>query len=148
MTPEAMAEQLPNYRRIELWAALAALMFLVLIIETIRRHRLKERYSLLWFATIIAVIVLTVRREWLDEISYGLGIHHAPSALLLIWVGFMMLMLFHFSTVISRLLNDRNALAQRVGILDARYRLLKRQLSELRAEASATDDGSEPDEDT
>ena len=80
--PDSAIAQLPNYRRIELWVAVGAILFLFVVVETVRRRRLKERYSLLWFATIIGVTVLTVQRPWLDEFSYALGIHHAPVFLL------------------------------------------------------------------
>ena len=126
--------QLPNYRRIEVWVAVGALVFMLLLIEAIRRRRLKERYALLWVLTVIVVVVLTLKREWLDGMSFALGIHHAPSALLLVLVGFAMVMLFHFSTVLSRLLDDRNKLAQQVGILDARCRALALEVAALHDE--------------
>ena len=144
MSPDVAASQLPNYRRIEVWAAVAVLVFLFVLVESIRRHRLKERYSLLWFATLIGIGVLTVKREWLESLSHGLGIYHAPSALLLVLIGFMMLILFHFSTVISRLLSDRTALAQRVGLLDARYRALERQLAAMQVASADPEPAPRP----
>ena len=134
MTPEDVVSQLPNQRRIEVWVAVGALMFLLLLIEAIRRRRLKERYALLWVLTVIVVGVLTVKRGWLEGMSFALGIHHTPSALLLVLVGFAMVILFHFSTVLSRLLDDRNTLAQQVGILDARCRALTIEVAALRDE--------------
>jgi len=139
VTPEDVARQLPNYRRIEVWVAIGALVFLLLLAEAIRRRRLKERYALLWVPTVIVVVVLTVKREWLESMSFGLGIYHAPSALLLVLVGFAMVSLFHFSMVLSRLLDDRNTLAQQLGILDARCRALGVEVAALR-------DGREPAE--
>ncbi len=131
MTADDVASQLPNYRRIEIWVAVGAVLFLLVLIEAIRRRRLKERYALLWFPTAVVVIILTVKREWLEGLSYTLGIHHAPSALLLVLVGFAMLILFHFSTVLSGLLDDRTALAQRVALLDARCRALQQEVAKL-----------------
>ncbi len=148
MTPEDAVSQLPNYRRIETWVAVGALVFIVLLVEAIRRRRLKERYALLWFPAVAAVIILTLRREWLEGVSFTLGIHHAPSALLLVLVGFVMLILFHFSTVLSGLLDDRNVLAQRVGILDARCRALKLEVAEMRAVGAPPEGGSEEEDPT
>ncbi len=133
MTPEDAVSQLPNYRRIEIWVAVGAILFIVLLIEAIRRRRLKERYALLWFPLVAAVIVLTVKRDWLEALSFTLGVHHVPSALLLVLVGLVMVILFHFSTVVSGLLDDRNVLAQRLGILDARCQALKLEVADLRA---------------
>ena len=144
MNPENVVSQLPNYRRIEVWVGIGAAVFVLLLIEAIRRRRLKERYALLWFLTVIVVGVLTVERQWLEGMSFTLGIHHTPSALLLVLMGFAMVILFHFSTVLSRLLDDRTRLAQQVGLLDARCRALTTEVAALREErgpAQAKDDG-------
>jgi len=139
VSADDLASQLPNFRRIEIWVAVGAVLFLLVLVEAIRRRRLKERYALLWFPTAVVVIILTVKREWLEELSFTLGIHHAPSALLLVLVGFAMLILFHFSTVLSRLLDDRTALAQRIGLLDARCRALQLEVTRLRTGEGGTD---------
>jgi hypothetical protein len=144
VTPELAAADLPNHRWIEIWVAIAALVFLAVLVESIRRHRLKERYSLLWFASLIGIGLLTAKREWLEALSYALGIHHTPSALLLVLSGVMMVILFHFSTVISRLLADRNALAQRVGLLDARFRALERELAASRDAGGPSEPAPKP----
>lgn len=129
MPPDASIA--PNYQRIELWAAIFAVGFFAVLIEAIRRNRLKERYSLLWFAATLGVGVLIIKRDWLEAVAFGLGIHYPPNALFLIAVGFMAAILFHFSTVVSGLLNERTALAQRVGILDAELSVLRRELEAL-----------------
>ena len=37
------------------------------IIELVRRDRLKERYSFLWFITAGVLILFTLRRDWLEN---------------------------------------------------------------------------------
>lgn len=143
MTPDDVVRQLPNYRRIEIWVAAGALLFLLVLLEAMRRRRLKERYSLLWFVAVVLVFVLTVKREWLDGMSFVLGIHHAPSALLLVLLGVAMAMLFHFSLVLSQLLDDRKTLSQQVGMLDARCRALSAELAALRGACADPDDGAD-----
>lgn len=143
MTPEEAASQLPNYRRIELWVAIGVVVFLGMLIEAIRRRRLKERYALLWFPLVIAIIVFTVKREWLEGFSFALGVHHAPSALLLALMGLALVILFHYSLVLSQLLDDRTAMAQRIGLLDARCRALELEVQRQRGgeEEPAAPDG-------
>ena len=45
------------------------------------------------------------------------GVAYAPSALFLVALGFILLLLLHFSLVISRLSDQNKVLAQRLGLL-------------------------------
>lgn len=119
----------PEYQyRIELWAILGCVVLFASIIELVRRNRLKERYSFLWFLTALVLLVFTVRRDWLDVLARMVGVYYPPTALFLLLVFFMLLILVHFSMVISRLLNDKQAMVQQLGILDARVRQMEREL--------------------
>jgi hypothetical protein len=128
----------PEYRgRIELWAILGCVLLFGALIELVRRHRLKERYSFLWFLTAGVLLVFTLRRDWLEDLAKLVGIYYPPTALFLLLVFFMLLILIHFSTVISRLLDTNHNLVQSVGLLESRLRELERR-----------EKGSSPAEDT
>jgi hypothetical protein len=117
---------LPDYRlRIEFWAILGCSLLYGVIIELVRRNRLKERYSFLWFVTSTVLLVFILKRQWLDTLARTLGVYYPPTALFLLLVFFMMMILIHFSTVVSRLLNDKQSLVQELGVLDARVRELE-----------------------
>lgn len=115
-----------DYRfRIEFWAITGCVLLVGAVTELVRRNRLKERYSFLWFATAGVMIAFTLRRDWLEEFAGMMGVYYPPTALFLLLVFFMMLILIHFSTEISRLLADRQSLVQSVGMLEARVRELE-----------------------
>jgi len=121
---------IPEYRlRIELWATFGCVILLVAVIELVRRNRMKERYSFLWLATAGVLIVFALRRAWLEDLARLVGIYYPPTALLLILVFFMLLMLIHFSTVISKLISDKQSVVQSLGILEARVRELENEKS-------------------
>lgn len=125
-SPFANVPVIADYRfRIEFWAILGCVVLFVTLIELVRRHRLKERYSFLWFVTASVLLVFTLKRSWLEDLARMVGIYYPPTALFLLLVFFMLLILIHFSTVISRLLNDKQVLVQSVGILEARVRDLE-----------------------
>jgi hypothetical protein len=125
-SPFAQVAALPDYRfRIEFWAVLGCILLLISLIELVRRHRLKERYSFLWFATAGVLLVFSLRRDWLEDLAHLVGVYYPPTALFLLLVFFMLLILVHFSTVISSLLSEKQTLSQQVGILDARVRALE-----------------------
>jgi hypothetical protein len=90
---------------------------LVLVIELVRRGRLKERYSLLWLLASIVMLVFAFSRGLLETASHLLGILYPPSFLFLIAFFFLLLITLHFSTVISRLSEQNKRLAQEIALL-------------------------------
>jgi hypothetical protein len=88
-----------------------------LVIELIRRGRLKERYSLLWLFASGILLVLSSSRSMLELISRLLGIFYAPSFLFLLAFLFLLLITLHFSVVISGLSEKNKRLAQELALL-------------------------------
>jgi hypothetical protein len=105
--------------RIEVVAVAACLGLMLLVFELVRRHEIKEKYSFLWFLTGASLIMLAVKRDWLAGLSRLIGVYYPPSALFLVLSFFMIVMLVHFSMVISKLLTQNQKLAQKVALLEA-----------------------------
>jgi len=87
------------------------------ILELVRRRRLMERYALLWLACALMLLGLSIWRDGLEIFARAVGVAYAPSALFLVALGFILLLLLHFSLVISRLADQTKVLAQRLGLL-------------------------------
>lgn len=92
----------------------------VVIIELIRRNRLKERYSLIWLAASVILILFSVWRGLLHSISLAIGVYYPPSFLFLVAIFFLLLLLLHFSVILSSLSESNKRLAQEIGILKER----------------------------
>jgi hypothetical protein len=90
---------------------------LIVVVELIRRGRLKERYSLLWLLAGSVLLVLSASRDLLEYISRFVGIFYAPSFLFLIAFLFLLLITLHFSVVISGLSEKNKKLAQELALL-------------------------------
>jgi hypothetical protein len=105
--------------RLSVVAALASLALLVVIFELIRRRRLRERYALLWLFTGGVMLGLSLWRDGVDTIAGAVGIHYPPSALFVLASLFMLVLLIHLSSVVSRLSDENTALAQRLALLEA-----------------------------
>ncbi|MBI3556347.1 MAG: DUF2304 domain-containing protein [Deltaproteobacteria bacterium] len=82
-------------------------------------HQIKEKYSFLWFITCISLLALTLKRAWLTHLAAALGVYYPPTALFLVLSFFMIVMLVHFSMVVSKLLTQNQKLAQKVALLEA-----------------------------
>ena len=103
--------------KVQIFAILLSSGLFGVVFELVRRRRLMERYALLWLIASSVLLALAVWRDLLEVIASALGIVYAPSALFVIAFGFILLILLHFSLVISRLADQNKILAQRVGML-------------------------------
>ena len=103
--------------RIDLVAVVASALLLGYIIESVRRRRLREEYSILWLATATVLLLLSLVRPALDIIAHALGIAAPVNALFVVGFAFTTIILLHFSTVISRLSRENRELAQRYALL-------------------------------
>lgn len=90
---------------------------LIVVVELIRRGRLKEKYSLLWLFAGAILLFLSASRGALEFIASLLGIFYPPSFLFLIAFLFLLLITLHFSVVISGLSEKNKKLAQELALL-------------------------------
>lgn len=108
--------------RVSVVAAIAALILLVVIFELIRSRRLHERYAILWLVTGTIILVLAVWRDALGKLAETVGIAYPPSALFALAALFILIVLLHYSTVISKLADQNRILAQRLALLESQVR--------------------------
>jgi len=111
--------------RLQIVSIGATLALFVLVFELVRRRRLMERYALLWLFSTVVLLGLAVWKDLLEQVASAIGIFYAPSALFVVAFGFILVILLHFSLVISRLADQTKVLAQRVGLLQQRLDLVE-----------------------
>jgi hypothetical protein len=114
---------------VQLFAALASVVLLGIVIELIRSRKLRERYALLWLATAGVILFFAVWRSGLHNLSKALGVAYPPNALFVLAMLFVLVLLLHFSTVISKLSDRSTTLTQRLALLEERLRELEDQPS-------------------
>ncbi|MEK6795008.1 MAG: DUF2304 family protein [Spirochaetota bacterium] len=106
-----------HIERIQYISIAASAVFLLFVIELIRRKRIKEAYGILWLAAGVFFAVLSFWRRGLEQISFAVGIAYPPAALLLFLVAALLLILIQFSIVISKLSSENKKLAQEIALL-------------------------------
>jgi hypothetical protein len=111
--------------RLQVVAILGALALLLIVLEMVRRRRLMERYALLWLFSAIVILGLAVWQEALNVLARSMGILSAPNALFFVAVGFILLLLLHFSAAMSRLTDQTKVLAQKQAILEERIKTVE-----------------------
>ena len=99
--------------------AIASFTLVLVVLELIRSHRLRERYALLWLATGLVLTALSLWRGGLNSIARWLGVRSYPPAVLFaVAILFIIAVLLHYSTVISRLSDQNVVLAQKLALLE------------------------------
>jgi hypothetical protein len=121
--------------KLQIVAIIASSSLVLIVFELLRRRRLIERYALLWLASALALLLLSVWTGLLEVISKAVGIIYPPNALFMIAFGFVLVLLLHFSLAISRLSGETKVLAQKVARLDKDVRDLQEDEGEAIAEA-------------
>jgi hypothetical protein len=122
--------------RVAVFASIAAAIFLLVIFELIRSRRLQERYALLWLITGGVILILSVWRDALRLVSEQIGIAYPPSALFIVGFLFILVVLLHYSTVISELAEKNVRLAQDIALVEERLRMHERADRGERAEGA------------
>ena len=120
--------------RVAVVASIAAIVFLIVIFELIRSRRLQERYALLWLITGGVILLLSIWRDALRLVAEQIGIAYPPSALFVVGFLFILVVLLHYSPVISELSERNVRLAQDIALVEERLRLYEsRSAGEERA---------------
>jgi hypothetical protein len=109
--------------KVSLAATAASLVLVGIVFELIRSRRLRERYALLWLLTGVVLVVLSAWRGGLNTIAAWFGVRgYPPAVLFAVGLLFVILVLLHYSTVVSRLSDQNVILAQRLALLETQLR--------------------------
>lgn len=107
--------------KVSIVASIASLLLLLIVFELIRSRRLRERYAILWLATGFVLLVLSAWRDALNTIAGWVGVTtYPPAVLFAVATLFILAVLLHYSTVISKLADQSVILAQRLALLESR----------------------------
>ena len=104
-------------------ATVASILLILVVLELIRSRRLRERYALLWLVTGLVLLVLSAWRGGLNTIAGWVGVTgYPPAVLFAVATLFILAVLLHYSTVISKLADQNVILAQRLALLEERLK--------------------------
>jgi hypothetical protein len=112
------------FQPIRVVAVLASLVLVGLVLELIRRRRIKEE---LWFAWLVASFGPLACSLWLGPwatVAHWLGIHYEPALLMLVGLFFTVTLMLYVTTVLSALMRQNQRLAQEIASLNWRLEKL------------------------
>ncbi len=132
----------PTPLKVSIAATAASIVLLLVVFELVRSRRLRERYALLWILTGIVLVALSAWRGGLNTIAGWLGVRgYPPAVLFAVGLLFVIVVLLHYSTVISRLSDQNVILAQRLALLEL---AVSRSGSETGAAATGAEEPTAP----
>lgn len=105
--------------RQKIFALTVCIVVFVVIIELVRRRRLKEEYSALWIFASIVMFALVIKYDWLVALTALIGAGLPTSTLFIGALTFLMLVAVQFSVKISHLSEQVKNLAQDNALLRA-----------------------------
>lgn len=112
---------------LDLLAISVSVALMGFVIEAIRRSHLNVRYAVLWLGAGGVLLVLSLYRPLLDWVARLCGVYYSPSLLFGLAFLFLLVIVLHYSLVISSHRDSIRRLAQALAMLE-------RRLEEIRGE--------------
>ena len=101
-------------------AGLIAIAFMVFILELIRRDRLQERYSVVWFLAGLGMFAGALFPGLLTALAHLMGVRDTNVALFSITLLFLLALALNFSVIMSRQAAQITRLSQERALETAR----------------------------
>ena len=128
------AEQSPQVHltsQTRILAAILAVAFMVLILELIRRDKLQERYSVVWFVAGLGMLIGAAFPGLLELVADAMGVRDTNVALFSIVLLLLLGLALNFSVIMSRQAAQITRLAQ------------ERALERVREQEGSSENGRE-----
>jgi len=103
---------------LDIVAITASLVLVLFVVEAIRRSHLNARYAILWLGAGGVLLLFSIYRPLLHWSAELLGISYPPSLLFGLAFLFLLVIVLHYSLVISSHRNSIRRLAQTVALLE------------------------------
>lgn len=103
-------------------AVLFSLTLVLVTVQLIRKHRLREEYALLWLGASLAIFLLSLFGELVSRLASLFSVSYSPTLVLVAGLLFALILLLSQSVIISSQANQMRDLAQNMALLEWRIR--------------------------
>ena len=136
MTPTVIAavKQVTLTTQTRIVAAVLAIAFMAMILELIRRDKLQERYSVIWFVAGLGMLAGAAFPGLLEVVANLMGVRNTNVALFSIVLLLLLGLALNFSVIMSRQAAQITRLAQE--------RAIEKALAEKRSQGPRNGNGS------
>jgi hypothetical protein len=109
----------------QILAVAFSLILLLVTVQLVRKHRLREEYALVWMGASLVIFVLTIFDPLVGFLAGLFAVSYAPTLILVFGVLFCLIILLSQSVLISTQADRIRDLAQSVGLLEWRIHQLQ-----------------------
>lgn len=102
--------------RIQFFSIIFSVAIFFFIFGLVKKKRMREEYSILWFVMSLFLLYLSLDRHAIDRLGTMFGIAYKPSVLMLMTTGFTFLVLIHITVAITRLSDQNKELIQELAL--------------------------------
>ncbi len=120
--------------KVNIIAIVLSILFLLFVINLVRKKRLQESYSLIWIILGIIFIIIASNFKLVDTLSGLVGIYYSPIFLGYVLIFFIILICIHFSISLSKRSTQTKNIIQETALLKNEIENLKKRINELTAQ--------------
>jgi hypothetical protein len=110
--------------RLPLVMTVFSIGMIVAILVSVRREHIRVENSVSWLVAAVVLLIFTSSRDMMSFVSGLLGVADPVTALLIMWGGVFIAVIYRLSLRLSHLKDSNIALAQQVAILEFRLESL------------------------
>ena len=121
-TLRRMMMDIPEPPATRLIALLVSATFLLLVLNLVRRGRLKEEYTPIWVVVAAGIMILGLWSDLLHWITQAIGAWTASSTLFFFGEIFLLVLSLNYAVRLSRLSTQVTRLAQELALAEQRLR--------------------------
>ena len=111
--------------RLQWFALVVGILFLVMMIELIRKNRVALKYALLWLFSGVILLLLAIFPQLLDKLARLIGVYNPVNALFAIMLCCGLILMISFSVIMSGNKKAIVRLTQEMSLLENRLRELE-----------------------
>lgn len=103
----------------------SAALILIVVIEMLRRHRLRERHAIWWVVAGILALIIGIFPVTLEWAARALGIQVPTNLVFFVGIAILFLVALQSSSELTQLESKTRTLAEQVSLLELRIRELE-----------------------
>ncbi|WP_382307430.1 DUF2304 domain-containing protein [Herbiconiux sp. UC225_62] len=113
-----------------IFGIVAALIVLAVVIESLRRHHLRERHAIWWLAAGIVALIIGVFPDVLGWAASLVGVTVPTNLVFFLSIAVLFLVSIQHSGELTELESETRTLAESVALQDLRIKQLEKDLAE------------------
>ena len=99
------------------FAIVLAVLFIIFILNLVRKNKLDEKYSILWLFFAIIILIVSIFPNIIEEVSILFDVYYPPALLLLFAIIIVAAYIVHITLVITKQNKIIIKLTQELGLL-------------------------------